>query len=486
MARDGLTFSFLGKAHPRWSTPWAALVVQGVAAIVMVLALRDFDTLTTYFVVVEWAALILRSARCSCCAGRWRTRRGRSARRAIRGCRWSSWSATVVGLAAIVWGEFENGNYTPMYGLAIAAAGFPVYQLWKRLTARPPQGASMRNAILTDKAPNPIGPLLAGDSRGRLHFPGRTGLHQSGDRQAGAGRHAQPKRSRRSQNIKAILEAAASSLDHVVKCNVYLRDINDFAAMNEVYATFFQAPYPARTTIQAGALPGGIAVEIECIARKPRNGRPRSRHTGALRRSRRARAQHRRRCRSAAATGASACGRTRRRTRSAKIAQMQLDAGAIGITVAKMGEAEVLPGDDVLIAYPLLKAKAAASARAGQDATRDGRRRFGRGRAAICSGIETLVEIDVGVGRARRAVAGAGGRSRQGLRPISRGFSTGRRGWTRPDSAPRAARVEAVLDALRRAGFESKIVSGGSTPGAAKTPLIPQTTEIRPGHLRLL
>jgi 2-iminobutanoate/2-iminopropanoate deaminase len=72
------------------------------------------------------------------------------------------------------------------------------------------------------------------------------------------------------ENVRAILHAAGSSLDHVVKCNVYLRDINDFAAMNEVYATFFSAPYPARTTIQAGALPGGIAVEIECIARKPK------------------------------------------------------------------------------------------------------------------------------------------------------------------------------------------------------------------------
>jgi 2-iminobutanoate/2-iminopropanoate deaminase len=71
-------------------------------------------------------------------------------------------------------------------------------------------------------------------------------------------------------NLRAILEAAGSSLDHVIKCNVYLRDINDFAAMNEVYATYFSAPFPARTTIQAGALPGGIAVEIECIARKVR------------------------------------------------------------------------------------------------------------------------------------------------------------------------------------------------------------------------
>jgi 2-iminobutanoate/2-iminopropanoate deaminase len=72
------------------------------------------------------------------------------------------------------------------------------------------------------------------------------------------------------ENILAILAAAGSSLDHVLKCNVYLRDINDFAAMNEVYETFFAAPFPARTTIQAGALPGGIAVEIECIAKKAR------------------------------------------------------------------------------------------------------------------------------------------------------------------------------------------------------------------------
>lgn len=70
------------------------------------------------------------------------------------------------------------------------------------------------------------------------------------------------------QNIKAILEAAGSSMDKVVKVNVYLRDIGDFAAMNEVYATQFTAPYPARTTIQAGALPRGMFVEIECTARQ--------------------------------------------------------------------------------------------------------------------------------------------------------------------------------------------------------------------------
>lgn len=71
------------------------------------------------------------------------------------------------------------------------------------------------------------------------------------------------------ENIKTILQAAGGSLEHVLKCNVYLRDINDFAAMNEVYASYFTAPFPARTTIQAGALPRGFAIEIECIAKSP-------------------------------------------------------------------------------------------------------------------------------------------------------------------------------------------------------------------------
>ncbi|MSU65845.1 MAG: hypothetical protein EXS38_07040 [Opitutus sp.] len=68
------------------------------------------------------------------------------------------------------------------------------------------------------------------------------------------------------ENIGSILAAAGSSFDKIVKVNVYLRDIGDFAAMNEVYARYFAAPFPARTTIQAGALPRGFAVEIECVA----------------------------------------------------------------------------------------------------------------------------------------------------------------------------------------------------------------------------
>jgi 2-iminobutanoate/2-iminopropanoate deaminase len=68
------------------------------------------------------------------------------------------------------------------------------------------------------------------------------------------------------ENVKAVLEAAGTGLHKVVKTNVYLTDMNDFAAMNEVYATFFDHNPPARTTIQAARLPLDFGVEIDVIA----------------------------------------------------------------------------------------------------------------------------------------------------------------------------------------------------------------------------
>lgn len=67
-------------------------------------------------------------------------------------------------------------------------------------------------------------------------------------------------------NIKAILEEAGSSIDEVIKCTVFLADINDFAAVNEVYKEFFNDHKPARSAIQVAALPLGASVEIEAIA----------------------------------------------------------------------------------------------------------------------------------------------------------------------------------------------------------------------------
>ena len=67
-------------------------------------------------------------------------------------------------------------------------------------------------------------------------------------------------------NLKAVLEAAGSSLERVVKTTVYLADMNDFAAMNEVYAAFFSSNRPARSTVQAARLPRDARVEIDLIA----------------------------------------------------------------------------------------------------------------------------------------------------------------------------------------------------------------------------
>jgi 2-iminobutanoate/2-iminopropanoate deaminase len=125
----------------------------------------------------------------------------------------------------------------------------------------------MRKAVTTDKAPKPRGPYSQAIVDGDLvYVAGQGSVNPRTDELELGDIRAQTART--FENVKAILEAAGSSLDKVVRCTVYLKDMGDFAAMNEVYARTFQAPYPARTTIQAGALPGGIAVEIECTARR--------------------------------------------------------------------------------------------------------------------------------------------------------------------------------------------------------------------------
>src|SRR2546423_14040375 len=146
-----------------------------------------------------------------------------------------------------------------------------------------------------------------------------------------------------------------------------------------------------------------------------------------------------------------------------EIAQMQLDAGAIGITVAKVGEAEVLPGDDVLVAYPLLKAKLPRLKKLAQtrrvkvavDSVAGARDVHGKG-------IETLVEIDVGVGR-------CGAQSPEQAVEIAQACSDFQGifywpSWLDGAGFPAAGgRIDAVLDAPAASGFGAKIVSGGST-----------------------
>lgn len=71
------------------------------------------------------------------------------------------------------------------------------------------------------------------------------------------------------ENVGRILASAGAGFADVVRCGVFLADIKDFTAMNEVYATFFPEPKPARTTVQVAALPGGIKVEIDCVVVLP-------------------------------------------------------------------------------------------------------------------------------------------------------------------------------------------------------------------------
>ena len=122
--------------------------------------------------------------------------------------------------------------------------------------------------ISTSNAPAAIGPYSqAVDSgaglvflSGQLPIDPATGAFPEG------GIQAQTHQSLR--NVQAILEAAGLSLANVVKTTVFLADMGDFAAMNEVYASFFAEPFPARSAVAAKALPKGALVEIECIAAK--------------------------------------------------------------------------------------------------------------------------------------------------------------------------------------------------------------------------
>ncbi|MBI1257901.1 MAG: hypothetical protein GC204_10555 [Chloroflexi bacterium] len=122
-----------------------------------------------------------------------------------------------------------------------------------------------REVVHTEKAPAAVGPYSQGIiANGFVFTAGQGGIIPGTKTPIKGGIQAQTRQV--FENLKAILEAAGSSLDKVVKVNVYLTDINDFAAMNEVYASFFGAEPPARTTVQVAKLPLGLIVEIEATA----------------------------------------------------------------------------------------------------------------------------------------------------------------------------------------------------------------------------
>jgi 2-iminobutanoate/2-iminopropanoate deaminase len=124
-----------------------------------------------------------------------------------------------------------------------------------------------RQIVQTTNAPGAIGPYSQGIISGGFVFTaGQTGVIP-GTKTLPEGVVEQTRQTL--QNVQGILEAAGTSMANVVKTTVYLQDIRDFAAMNEVYATFFPNDPPARTTIQVAALPLGALVEIEAVAALP-------------------------------------------------------------------------------------------------------------------------------------------------------------------------------------------------------------------------
>jgi 2-iminobutanoate/2-iminopropanoate deaminase len=123
-----------------------------------------------------------------------------------------------------------------------------------------------RETFTSDRIGPPAGPFSQAVRGGEaIYLSGQVGRDPATGRLAEGGVAAQTEQALR--NLAAVLEAAGRTFDDVVRVGVYLADMGDFAAMNEVYARWFEQPYPARTTIGVAALPLGAAVEIDLVAR---------------------------------------------------------------------------------------------------------------------------------------------------------------------------------------------------------------------------
>lgn len=124
-----------------------------------------------------------------------------------------------------------------------------------------------KTAISSDHAPKALGPYSQGVCVDNFIFcSGQVGKDPVTNMFVEGGVEAQTKQIL--ENLKAVLRGAGVDLSHVVKTTVYLKNVSDFQKMNEIYATYFQEPYPARATIEVSRLPQDALIEIECIAYK--------------------------------------------------------------------------------------------------------------------------------------------------------------------------------------------------------------------------
>lgn len=123
----------------------------------------------------------------------------------------------------------------------------------------------MREIVLTDRGPKPIGPYSqAIKVNGLLFVSGQVAIDPKTNEFVGGDIRQQTERVL--ENMKGVVEAAGSKLSHVIKTTVFLKNIGDFAAMNEVYGRYFASAPPARSTVEVARLPKEALVEIEVIA----------------------------------------------------------------------------------------------------------------------------------------------------------------------------------------------------------------------------
>jgi 2-iminobutanoate/2-iminopropanoate deaminase len=125
--------------------------------------------------------------------------------------------------------------------------------------------SSVKQVIQTDRAPQAIGPYSqAIKARGVVYASGQIAIDPATGQFVPGGIKEQTEQVMK--NVAAVLEAAGSGLDRIVKTTVFLADMEEFGAMNEVYAKFFRSEPPARATVQAAGLPRNARIEIEVIA----------------------------------------------------------------------------------------------------------------------------------------------------------------------------------------------------------------------------
>lgn len=126
-----------------------------------------------------------------------------------------------------------------------------------------------KRIISTDQAPAAIGPYSQAVQVGnRLYLSGQIGLPPGGDQLVEGGVQAEARQAL--ENHKHILKAAGFSLDDVVQCQVFIKDMDNYGAFNEIYAEYFQGDYPARAVVEAARIPKDAAIEIMLVAEKTR------------------------------------------------------------------------------------------------------------------------------------------------------------------------------------------------------------------------